>query len=803
MERKAQSIQPETTPEHVGEFTADSNNVGQPDRIVDGSYPLLPLRGNVLFPGNVSPVFIEDPGTLQAIQETLPTRRELVLAALREPEVENPVAGDFFEVGVLARVLQMMPKGVGLVLVVEAQERARILEFTNATPISSVKIELIESSAPPAEDEYWQAALRNLAESAIRLVRNSASIPDEAEAVIRGLTDGRLLVDFLAGNVGMPLEEKQELLEQTNAVHRLERIQKFLNNQLHITELQEKLRQDVQSEFGEAQRRAYLREQLRAIQKELGEDDGSDEKIAELKARLDGAKLPETAQAHVQRELQRLEHVPPSSPEYSGIVDYLETVAGLPWSTLSAGDLDLERAERILERDHYGIQKIKQRILQYLSVKKLNPTGRGPILCFLGPPGVGKTSLGESVAEALGRKFARIALGGIRDEAEIRGHRRTYIGSMPGRLIQELRRVGTRDPVIMLDEIDKIGADFRGDPASALLEVLDSRQNHAFVDRYLDVPFDLSQVVFIATANLIDPVPQPLEDRMEVIELHGYTLEEKQHIAEKYLIPRQLEENGLTSEQCRWQKDAIAFLIASYTREAGVRNLEREIGAVIRTAAAGFATGTDSNVIVDPDRVEAVLGPPRVMHEDKLAESTPGVVNGLAYTPFGGDVLHIEAIRYAGTGQLVLTGQLGDVMKESVKAAESLVRSRVESLGIEADAFSKFDFHVHVPAGAVPKDGPSAGVAMFTALASLFAGRAVNKDVAMTGEITLRGVVLPIGGLKEKTLAALNAGITTVLIPKLNEKDIAELPPQIREGLTIVPVATVDEVIEHALLPAV
>ena len=387
------------------------------------------------------------------------------------------------------------------------------------------------------------------------------------------------------------------------------------------------------------------------------------------------------------------------------------------------------------------------------------------------------------------------------DEAEIRGHRRTYIGSMPGRLIQELRRVGTRDPVIMLDEIDKIGADFRGDPASALLEVLDPRQNHAFVDRYLDVPFDLSQAVFIATANQIDPVPQPLVDRMEVIGLHGYTSEEKRHIAEKYLIPRQLEENGLTSEQCRWQQDAVEFLVGSYTREAGVRNLEREIGAVIRAAAADFARGADLNVIVDRTRVEAVLGPPRVMHEDKLLDSAPGVVNGLAYTPFGGDVLHIEAIRYAGKGQLVLTGQLGDVMKESVKAAESLVRSRAQSLGIESDDFGKFDFHVHVPAGAIPKDGPSAGVAMFTALASLFAGRAVNKDVAMTGEITLRGVVLPIGGLKEKTLAVLNAGITKVLIPKLNEKDIAELPPQVREGLSIVPVTTVDEVIEHALLP--
>ena len=500
------------------------------------------------------------------------------------------------------------------------------------------------------------------------------------------------------------------------------------------------------------------------------------------------------------RELKRLDIIPPASPEHSVIVSYLETIAELPWGKLSKDNKNLKRAREILDRDHFGLEKVKQRLLEYLAVRKLNPDGRGPILCLLGPPGVGKTSLGHSIAEALGREFARISVGGIRDEAEIRGHRRTYIGSMPGRLIQELRRVGTRNPVIMLDEVDKIGADFRGDPASALLEVLDPRQNHEFIDRYLDVPFDLSQVIFIATANTIYPVPAPLRDRMEIIDIPGYTEEEKLEIATRYLVKRQMKENGITNKQCRWSRTALRRIIEDYTREAGVRNLEREIGSVCRSVAAKVAARKSTVVKVTPEYVEKVLGAPKFAREQMMRKSRPGVVNGLAYTPFGGEVLNVEALRYPGKGAIKLTGQIGDVMKESMHAAWSLVQHNAEELGIDREDFDRYDVHVHVPAGAVPKDGPSAGCAMYTALASLFANRRVNKDIAMTGEINLRGSVLPIGGLKEKALGALQAGIKTILVPAENMKDVPDIPESARKKLKILPMTEVDEVLEAVLL---
>jgi ATP-dependent Lon protease len=501
----------------------------------------------------------------------------------------------------------------------------------------------------------------------------------------------------------------------------------------------------------------------------------------------------------VEKELKRLSYISPASPEYSVIVSYAETVADLPWSKMSEDKLDLKNAQRILDRDHYDLEKVKRRLIEYLAVRKLNPQGRGPILCFLGPPGVGKTSLGQSIADALGRKFARISLGGVRDEAEIRGHRRTYIGSMPGRLIAELRRVGTRNPVIMLDEIDKLAADFRGDPASALLEVLDPRQNHSFTDHYLDLPFDLSQVIFIATANYLDPVPAPLRDRMELIDIPGYTEHQKLEIARRYIIRRQLREHGLKSAQCKWQLAAIVRVITDYTHEAGVRDLERQIGAVCRAVAARIAKNEVDRVTVTPEVVAEHLGPARFVREMRLKTSAPGVVTGLAYTPVGGEVLHIEATRYPGKGAITLTGQIGNVMKESVQTALSLVRSRVEGLGLEAKYFVEEDIHVHVPAGAIPKDGPSAGIAMFTALASLFSRKPVRNDVAMTGEVTLRGLVLPIGGLKEKSLAAARAGIKTVIIPKLNEKDLLEIPAEVKRKVEFRPVETVDEVLEIAL----
>jgi ATP-dependent Lon protease len=494
-----------------------------------------------------------------------------------------------------------------------------------------------------------------------------------------------------------------------------------------------------------------------------------------------------------------LSHLHPASPEYSVIVSYVETLAELPWSKLTEDNLDLDRAQKILDRDHFNLEKVKRRLIEYLAVRKLNPEGHGPILCFLGPPGVGKTSLGQSIADALGRKFARLSLGGVHDEAEIRGHRRTYIGSMPGRLIQEIRRAGSRNPVLMLDEIDKLGTDFRGDPASALLEVLDPRQNHAFVDHYLDVPFDLSQVMFICTANQMDTVPPALRDRMEVIEIPGYTDREKLEIARRYLVKRQLKEHGLKNGQCRFETAALQHIINDYTREAGVRELERQIAAICRHVAARVARGELNDFTVTPDEVEKILGPAKYIRESKLTTGRPGVVTGLAWTPTGGDILHIEALRYPGKGNILLTGQIGDVMKESAQAALSLVKSRAKELAIPDDAFKDVDIHIHVPAGAVPKDGPSAGVAMFTAIASLFSNRPVRPDVAMTGEITLRGLVLPIGGLKEKTLAALRAGVKTVLIPKLNEKDLADVPAEVKEKLEIKTVETVDDVLAAAL----
>jgi ATP-dependent Lon protease len=624
--------------------------------------------------------------------------------------------------------------------------------------------------------------------------------PDQSSLLVRSIENPEQLADFLAPNLNVDVAQKQAILEELDVEKRLRAVQTHISSQLEIAQIQQKLQKDVQSQFSDAQRRAYLREQVKAIQRELGEGDtGVDEQREQLRTRLESAKPPADVMAQAERELKRLDFIPPASPEYSVIVSYVETIAELPWSKLSEDNLDLNEAQKILDRDHYDLEKVKRRLVEFLAVRKLNPQGHGPILCFLGPPGVGKTSLGQSIADALGRKFARISLGGIRDEAEIRGHRRTYIGSMPGRIIQELRRAGTRNPVFMLDEIDKIGTDFRGDPASALLEVLDPRQNNAFVDRYLDVPFDLSQVIFIATANYVDGIPEPMRDRMEVISLPGYTEREKLEIGKRYLVRRQLEENGLKPEQCEWQEDALRLVINDYTREAGVRELERQIGAVCRGVAALVARGEQERVTVTPQTVGQMLGPPRYVRESKLQTSKPGVVTGLAYTPMGGEILHIEAARYPGKGNVTLTGQIGNVMKESVQAALSLVRTRDGEIGARPEDFRETDIHVHVPAGAVPKDGPSAGVAMFTALASLFSNTPVRADVAMTGEITLRGLVLPIGGLKEKSLAAMRAGISTVIIPKLNEKDLADVPEEAKQKLKFIPVENVDEVLQIAL----
>ena len=760
---------------------------------------ILPVRSLVAFPGTILPLTVGRAASIKLLDETLPQSKIIGLLTQRDETKDDPEPHDLYSVGTAAIVLRLLRQADNhIVIVVQGLRRFSLRKIVAASPFLRAEIELLNSKLPPSTKE-WEAIFRNLRDSAAKLLELTPDVPEQARGAVLSIDDPEQLADFLAPNLNVETAQKQAILEELDVEKRVRAVQAGISAQLEIAEIQQKLQKDVQSQFSEAQRRAYLREQMKAIQRELGEDSGTSDQIEQLRKRLEEAKPPADVLAQADRELKRLDVIPPASPEYSVIVSYVETIAELPWSKLSEDNLDLDQAQQILDRDHYDLEKVKRRLIEYLAVRKLNPQGHGPILCFLGPPGVGKTSLGQSIADALGRKFVRMSLGGIRDEAEIRGHRRTYIASMPGRIIQELRRAGTRNPVMMLDEIDKIGADFRGDPASALLEVLDPRQNNTFSDRYLDVPFDLSQVLFIATANYMDGVPEPLRDRMEVISLPGYTEREKLEIAKRYLVRRQLEENGLKPEQCEWQEDAFRRIINDYTHEAGVRELERQIGAVCRAEAAQIARGKTERVTVTPELVAELLGPAKYVRETRLKTSQPGVVTGLAYTPAGGEVLHIEAMRYPGKGNITLTGHIGEVMKESVQAALSLVRSRDGQLGANPEDFRKIDIHVHVPAGAVPKDGPSAGIAMFTALASLFSNTPVRPDVAMTGEITLRGLVLPIGGLKEKSLAAMRAGISTVIIPKLNEKDLVDVPEEAKQKLKFIPVENVDEVLNAAL----
>ena len=761
---------------------------------------ILPLRGFVMFPGSVLPLTVSRPASIKLLDETLPLTKVVGFLTQRDEKNEEPGPQDVYPVGTAAIVLKLLRQAEDrIVIVVQGLRRFAMRKIVATQPYLRAEVNLLDSIVPPQNPE-WQAEFQNLRDSAVRLSQLRADIPEESAAIIRNIDDPEQLADFLAPHLDIPVVQRQSILEELDVRKRVGAVQKHISAQLEVAQIQQKLQQDVQSQFSDAQRKAYLRGQLKAIQRELGEGDtGADEHIAVLRTKLEEAKPPAEVLAQAERELKRLDIIPPASPEYSVIVGYVETIAELPWSKLSKDNLDLDKAQQILDRDHYDLIKVKRRLIEYLAVRKLNPLGQGPILCLLGPPGVGKTSLGQSVADALERKFVRMSFGGIRDEAEIRGHRRTYIASMPGRIIQELRRAGTRNPVMMLDEIDKIGADFRGDPASALLEVLDPRQNKAFVDRYLDVPFDLSQIIFIATANYIGGIPGPLLDRMELIDLPGYTEREKLEIGKRYLVPRQFTENGLKPEQIEWPDEALRLVINDYTHEAGVRELERQIGGICRAVAARVARGLAENVTITADFIRETLGPQRYVREKRLTTNAPGVVTGLAYTPTGGEILHIEAIRYPGKGNIKLTGHIGEVMKESAQAALSLVRSRGAAIGVRPEEFRDYDIHVHVPAGAVPKDGPSAGVAMFTALASLFSNKAVRVDVAMTGEITLRGLVLPIGGLKEKSLAAMRADISTVIIPKLNEKDLVDVPDEAKQKLRFIPVETVEEVLGHAL----
>jgi ATP-dependent Lon protease len=796
-----------TPPERSAPPAADGLRIeaNNAEPAIPGILPLLPMRNLALFPGTVAPLSIGRPGSIKLVEESLPKSKIIGIVAQRNPEQDEHAAADLFRIGTAATVLKLVRQTESaIVLVVQGLRRFAVRKVLREQPYALAEIELLSSPPlPPAGDKEWEATVKNLRDSAIKLIDLTPDAPDEMRLVILNLPDPGNLADFIAAGVSMELAQRQEILEELDVPKRVRLVQQRVSAQLEILHIQQKLQKDVSSQFTDMQRRAYLREQINAIRKELGEgEEGVEQQVEQLRKRLGEARPPKEVTEAAERELKRLNYVPPASAEFSVIVSYVETLAELPWSKASEDNLDLHRAQQLLDRDHFDLEKVKRRLIEYLAVRKLNPEGRGAILCFLGPPGVGKTSLGQSIADALGRKFARLSLGGMRDEAEIRGHRRTYIGSMPGRLIQELRRCGTRNPVIMLDEIDKLGADFRGDPASALLEVLDPAQNHAFVDHYLDVPFDLSHVMFITTANMMDPVPPALRDRMEIIEIPGYTAHEKLAIARHYLVKRQLKENGLQPGQCQWSTSALAKVAEDYTREAGVRELERQIGSVCRAVAAQVSKGERKAVSITPDFVREVLGPAKYIREARLKTNRPGVVTGLAYTPAGGEVLYIEAARFPGKGGITLTGQIGDVMKESAQAALSLLRSRAKELGLEREAFKDTDIHIHVPSGAVPKDGPSAGVAMFTALASLFTNTPVRATVAMTGEITLRGLVLPIGGLKEKSLAALRAGIKRVVIPKLNEKDLADVPAEVKRRLEFTLAETVDEALAAALAHA-
>jgi ATP-dependent Lon protease len=761
--------------------------------------PILPIRNIVVFPGTVMPLNVGRPKSKALLDEVMPGEKIIGVCTQKNAEVEDPQYPDLHAVGVACVILKLfkLPDG-NQSIIVHGLARFRLLSLEQTEPFATGRIEVLEDTLVPGPS--LDALVASVRQQANRVIELSPNTPDEAQQVLNSITNPSALADFLAANLQADTIDKQQMLEELDVEKRLRMIASKLATQLDVLELQSKIQSQVKENIDKSQRRYYLQEQLKAIRKELGENEaGGGSEVDLLRTKLEAAKPPEIVMKEAMRELGRLEGIPSASPEYGVIRTYLQIISELPWSIETTDKIDLPEARAVLDRDHHDLDKVKRRIIEYLAVRKLKPEGGGAILCFVGPPGVGKTSLGKSIAEAMGRKFIRVALGGVRDEADIRGHRRTYIGSMPGRIIAELRKAGTRNPVMMLDEIDKLGADFRGDPASALLEVLDPAQNHTFTDHYLDVPFDLSKVMFIATANTMDTVPGPLRDRMEVIEIPGYTESDKLNIARRYLVPRQLEANGIQPKRVKFIDAALRWIIEGYTREAGVRNLERSIGAVCRAIAADIVGGNAEKVTVDREMVSKVLGPRRFEPELASRTSVPGVATGLAYTPVGGEILFIEATRFPGKGNITLTGQIGDVMKESATAAFSLIRSRAESLGINAKLLAESDIHIHIPAGAIPKDGPSAGVAMFTALASLLMNRPVRHDVAMTGEITLRGLVLPIGGLKEKTLAAKRAGIKQVIVPKRNEKDLPDIPDEVKSSLKFHFVETVDDVLAVAL----
>lgn len=762
--------------------------------------PLLPIRDIVIYPYMMLPLFVGRDVSIRAVEESLSRDRLIFLVAQKNSSEESPTPSEIHKVGTIASIMRMLKLADGRVkILVQGLSKGEVDIFTRERPYFEVKIrKVIEPTLQEVPIEV--EALMRTAKEKIEQILNLKNLPPEIVMVTDNISDPGVLADLVASNLRLKIEESQTILEIFDPIERLKKVNDLLSRELELSTMQARIQNQAKEEMSKTQRDYFLREQLKQIQQELGEGDERAEEMNEVRKQIEKAKMPPEVKREADKQLRRLEQMHPESSEASLVRTYLDWLVDLPWSKKTKDNLNIKKAKQVLDEDHYNLEKIKERILEYLAVNKLRKKLKGPILCFVGPPGVGKTSLGRSIARALGRHFVRVSLGGVRDEAEIRGHRRTYVGALPGRVIQGIKQAGSNNPVFMLDEIDKVGADFRGDPSAALLEVLDPEQNHAFSDHYLNLPFDLSNTLFICTANLLDPVPAALADRMEVIQLSGYTNEEKLEIARKYLIPRQFEDNGLSAKTIEISDDAMLRIIGEYTKEAGLRNLEREIASICRKVARKVAEGKTELTRITRANVHSFLGAPKFLPEAEQEHHEIGVATGLAWTSAGGEILYVEASLSKGRGNLTLTGQLGDVMKESAQAAVSYARAHAKKLDIEEDFYQKLDIHIHVPAGAIPKDGPSAGITMATALISALTKRAVSRDVAMTGEITLRGRVLPIGGLKEKSLAAFRAGIKTIIIPERNEKDLDEIPKVLRRKLQWVLAESMSDVLKSALL---
>jgi len=773
---------------------------GHEDMVIPDELPMMAVRDVVVFNYMIIPLFVGRPSSVDAVNAALEGDKLIMLLTQKDATSDNPGQDDLFSVGMVCMVMRTLKLPDGrLKVLVQAVSKAKVKKYTQTDPYSLVKIKPLQEKEVDVTDVATEALMRTVRDQTEKIMSLRGILSADLMMIINNIEEPGRLADLVGSNLRLKIPESQSILEELDPVKRLQLVKDLLTKELEVSTVQAKIQSDAKEEMSKSQREYYLREQLHALQKELGDGDERGQEIDELMRKLKKTKMPKSVRKEARKQVTRMDMMHPDSSEATIIRTYIDWILDVPWKKGTKDKLDLVEAKRVLDEDHFGLDKIKERILEYLAVRKLNPDTKGPILCFIGPPGVGKTSLGKSIARAMGRKFHRLSLGGMRDEAEIRGHRRTYIGAMPGRIIQGLKTVKSNNPLFMMDEVDKIGSDYRGDPSSALLEVLDPEQNFEFTDHYMNMPFDLSKVMFITTANRYDTIPGPLLDRMEIIELSGYTLEEKVEIATRYLLPRQIKENGIKPRHLRFADGALSYIISHYTHEAGLRNLEREIGKICRKVARKIAEGGKGPYAINNNTLDRYLGPPKTIPESELEQLfQPGLVTGLAWTEVGGEILTIEVNIMPGKGKMTLTGQLGDVMKESVQAALTYCRSRCDELGVKEDYFDKHDMHVHVPAGAIPKDGPSAGISMATAIYSAITGKTVVKKLAMTGEVTLRGRVLPIGGLKEKALAAVRADLTKVIIPAQNEKDLVEIPPEIRKIMTFYPVKDMDGVVAIA-----